>query len=79
MSPLVAAAIYFILWWLCFFVMLPVGVRNLDEAGVTDARGHDRGAPVAPNLRQKALWAAGLALVVWAILLAVLHVIYYSA
>lgn len=78
MGPLVAAALLFIIWWLCFFVMLPIGVRNLDEGGVMDGAGHDPGAPVAPNLGKKALWAAGLALVVWGVLLIVLHFAYYS-
>jgi predicted secreted protein len=77
MSPLLASALLFIIWWLCFFIMLPIGVRNLDEAGI-DAEGHDQGAPESPNLGKKALWAGGLALVVWIVLLLVLNAVYYS-
>lgn len=78
MSPFVGGALYFILWWLCFFVMLPIGVRNLDEAGVTGAEGHDRGAPEMPHLGRKALWAAGLAAVVWLAAFFVLNAVYYN-
>lgn len=77
MDPLLAAATWFILWWLSFFIMLPIGVRNLEEAGDV-APGHETGAPVAPNLGKKALWAAGLATVIWGVLLVVLNTVYYS-
>ncbi len=77
MDPLLAAAAWFILWWLCFFIMLPIGVRNLEEAGEL-APGHERGAPSRPNLGKKALWAAGLATVVWIGVLLVLNAVYYS-
>jgi predicted secreted protein len=77
MDPLLAAAAWFILWWLCFFMMLPIGVRTLDEAGEA-APGHDRGAPVAPNLVRKAVWAAGLATIVWLVLIIVLNAVYYD-
>ena len=78
MSPLIGAAIYCILWWLCFFAVLPIGVRNLDEAGVTDVAGLERGAPETPNLAKKALWAAGGAAVLWVIAYLVLNATYYN-
>ncbi|MHA1559462.1 MAG: DUF1467 family protein, partial [Alphaproteobacteria bacterium] len=31
MSWLTVAAIYFVLWWICLFVVLPFGVRTQDE------------------------------------------------
>ena len=33
MSLVSAIAIYFIIWWVCLFVVLPFGVRNAHEAG----------------------------------------------
>lgn len=60
-------ALYILLWWLSFFIMLPIGVRNAREAGAEPGEGHDHGAPHAPKLWQKALWAAGLAAVLWVI------------
>lgn len=77
MDPILALAFYVILWWLSFFLMLPIGVRSLGEAGV-HAPGHDQGAPAAHNLRKKALWAAGLAAVLWMALMIVLYVFWYG-
>ncbi len=37
-------AIYFIVWWLCLFVVLPFRVRNQIDAGEWQA-GTERGAP----------------------------------
>jgi predicted secreted protein len=59
-----AIAVFIIWWWLALFMVLPMGVRSLDEGGVK-AEGHDQGAPMAPNLKQKAVWATGLAAVLW--------------
>ena len=78
MNLILAAAVYFILFWLCLFMVLPIGVRSVGEAGDGDAHGHDRGAPVAPNLGKKVLWAAGGALVLLAIIVAVLQAFYYG-
>jgi predicted secreted protein len=77
MDPLLAAAAWFILWWLCFFVMLPIGVRSIDEEGQTSP-GLDPGAPSRPNLAKKALWAAGLATGLWIALILVLNAVYYD-
>ena len=33
MSLTFAIAIYFIIWWLCLFAVLPFGLRTQDEAG----------------------------------------------
>jgi predicted secreted protein len=65
MSPFLGVAIYIILWWLSFFAMLPIGAQSLHEAGEEGAPGVERGAPRLPRLGMKALWAAGVAAVLW--------------
>ena len=45
MSWLTIAALYFILWWVVLFAVLPFGVRSQDESGEVEA-GTDPGAPV---------------------------------
>jgi predicted secreted protein len=45
--------------------MLPIGAQSHHEAGEEIVRGAERGAPLAPNLAKKALWAAGIAAIVW--------------
>jgi predicted secreted protein len=65
MSVPLAIAIYLILWWLSFFLLLPVGAQSLHEADEMAVPGVDRGAPKAHNLGMKALAAAAIAAVLW--------------
>jgi len=58
-------AIYVLLWWLSFFVALPLGATSLHEAGETGEPGVERGAPRQHNLGKKALIAAAIAAVLW--------------
>ena len=44
-----ALAVFFLVWWMVLFTVLPWGVRAPDEPGV----GHERGAPESPNLKRK--------------------------
>jgi predicted secreted protein len=65
MNLFLGMAIYVIVWWLAFFVMLPIGAQSHHEADEETVPGGERGAPKVHNLRQKALSAAGIAAVVW--------------
>ena len=71
MSLPTAIAIYFIIWWLVLFAVLPWGVRSQQENG-DFARGTDPGAPAIPNLGRKLLWTTIIAGVVFALW----HVVY---
>jgi predicted secreted protein len=55
MSWVSTAAIYFVIWWIVLFAVLPFGVRNAAESDVTVGDGHDAGAPMAPQLLKKAV------------------------
>ena len=55
MSIATGLAIYFIIWWLVLFAVLPFGVRIQQESGDV-APGSDPGAPVLPRLARKLLW-----------------------
>ena len=61
-------AIYFIVWWVCLFMVLPFGVRNAHEAGESVERGHEAGAPVSPMLRRKVLATTALSAVIFALI-----------
>ena len=65
MSIQLAIAIYLILWWLSFFTMLPLGAQSHHEADEVVNPGIERGAPRAHNLGRKALYAAGIAAILW--------------
>lgn len=66
MSFLSAFAIYFIIWWVTLFAVLPVGVRSQVEDGDV-VPGTEGGAPVRPNLGYKALLTTAIATVIFAI------------
>jgi len=55
MTPALGVAVYFTIWWVVLFAVLPFGVRNATEAPTTAVRGADAGAPVKPHLALKAL------------------------
>jgi predicted secreted protein len=58
-----AIAIYFLIWWIVLFAVLPWGVRAQGEDG---AAGTDPGAPRVPHLKAKLLWTTGLATLIFA-------------
>jgi predicted secreted protein len=66
MDVFLAIASYVILWWLAFFIVLPIGARSPHEAGEAVEAGNEPGAPKAHGLALKAGLAALLAAVVWA-------------
>ena len=51
-----ALAIYFVIWWITLFAVLPFGIRSAHEAGEKVEEGNDAGAPVSHGL----LWKAGV-------------------
>jgi predicted secreted protein len=63
MNWLTIAAIYFVVWWLCLFVVLPIGVKTQDEEEST-ILGTIGSAPARPMLVRKALAATVLSAVI---------------
>jgi predicted secreted protein len=59
-------AIYFIVWWLVFFTVLPFGIRSQEEHADV-ALGTDPGAPMVHGLKTKLLWTTAVSAVVFAI------------
>jgi predicted secreted protein len=64
MAITTAIAIYFLIWWVVLFAVLPWGVRAQGEEG---AVGTDPGAPRVPHLKAKLLWTTVLASAIFAI------------
>jgi predicted secreted protein len=71
MSWTTAAAIYFIIWWVVLFAVLPFGVRNASEAGIDVEPGHDPGAPTVLEMKSKLIWTTLISCVLFAICWAV--------
>lgn len=60
-----------IAWWIAFQALLPVGVRSPADEGIT--LPGDPGAPIRGNFLKKGLWAAAIAVLVWAILFGIVR------
>lgn len=65
MSIPTSIAVYFIVWWVCLFVVLPFGVRNAHEAGESVTEGNEAGAPVSPMLVKKVVATTALSVAVF--------------
>jgi len=63
-SATTAIAIYFLIWWVTLFAVLPFGVRRQDEDSEI-APGTDPGAPAIPRLGLKLLWTTAVASVIF--------------
>jgi predicted secreted protein len=64
MSWTTALAIYFLIWWVVLFAVLPWGVR---AQGTEGAPGTDPGAPAVPRLRAKLVWTTLVSTVIFTI------------
>ena len=65
MHPLTGLAIYFVLWWLVLFAVLPFGTRPVAEP---DAQTGWRGTPAKPQLGKKVLATSVITAILWGLL-----------
>lgn len=63
MNWLTITAVYLVVWWLCLFIVLPIGVKTQDEDEST-ILGTVGSAPARPMLVRKALAATLLSAVI---------------
>jgi predicted secreted protein len=64
-------ALYFLIWWIVLFAMLPIGVRSQEEEGEV-APGTAESAPHTPKLLPKMLATTLVASIVFAALYAII-------
>lgn len=72
MSLTGAIAIFFIIWWVVLFAVLPWGVRSHHEAGIVDPLA-EAGSPLKPRLGIKAIITTVIAVIVFAVVYAVIE------
>ncbi|MGO4705458.1 DUF1467 family protein [Microvirga sp. 2MCAF38] len=63
--------LYFVIWWIALFAVLPFGVRGQHETGEV-VKGTEPGAPSYPALREKAIWNTFLSSVILVVVAGVL-------
>ena len=73
MSLLTGLAIYFILWWLVLFTVLPWGAHSHHETGETSEPGNAPSAPLKPRLAFKFAATTVVSAVVFACVWALLR------
>ena len=66
MALTTAIAIYFVLWWVVLFAVLPFGVRSQQESG-SFAQGTDPGAPTVASLAKRLVWNTIVSAIVFGI------------
>ena len=64
MSISTAFAIYFLIWWITLFAVLPWGVHAQGAEGVP---GTDPGAPQLPRLVLKLVWTTAIATTIFGV------------
>ena len=66
MSLTTAIAVYFIIWWVVLFAVLPWGVRSQEESGAV-VQGTDPGAPAFPGIWRKLVWTTVASTLIFAL------------
>lgn len=67
MTVTTAIAIYFLIWWVTLFAVLPWGVRNQEESGDV-VPGSDPGAPAIHRVWMKLVWTTVVATTIFGLL-----------
>jgi predicted secreted protein len=65
MTTTTAVAIFFLIWWVVLFMVLPWGIRSQHEGGEI-VPGTDPGAPTVPKLGRKLIWTTIVASLIFA-------------
>jgi len=71
MSPFSALVLFAVIWFLTLFVVLPLRLTTQGEAGDV-VRGTPQSAPANPQIRKRMLITTGVALVIWAAIVAII-------
>ncbi|WP_127598303.1 DUF1467 family protein [Nitratireductor alexandrii] len=77
MSWVSGFAVYFIIWWVTLFVVMPFGLKTQEEDGDVTL-GTTASAPKGPHMRRAALRATLISLLVFALLYVLTRQLGYS-
>lgn len=66
-----AIVLFAVVWWMVFFVVLPLRLTTQDEAGEI-APGTPGSAPANLNMRRKLKWTTAVAVVVWGVIFTII-------
>ncbi len=63
MNLITSIVVYVMVWWIVFFMALPINIR-VEKA----QKGHASSAPINPALRKKILYSSLVSLVLWGVI-----------
>jgi predicted secreted protein len=66
-------AMYFTIWWVALFAVLPLGSKSHAEAGIEPPPGCDPGAPVKIDFKRKAITTTWVSTLIWAALVVIIE------
>jgi predicted secreted protein len=66
MSAPFAIAIFFTIWWVVLFAVLPFGTQSYAETGAERPQGTEAGAPLAPRMGLKLIITTIVSAIVFA-------------
>jgi predicted secreted protein len=72
MNLLFAFVVYFVVWWITLFAILPFGVRSQAETGEI-VPGSDTGAPARPQLVWKVVMTTLVSALIFAALVGIVR------
>ena len=61
-----AVAIYFVMWWIVLFAVLPFGIRSQHDDG-SPIEGTDPGAPGLVRMSRKLMWTTVVTTVIFGV------------
>lgn len=64
-------AVYIVIWWLVIFMVLPWGVRPVEQSDIE--KGHAASAPLRPHMLRKIVATTILSAIVWLIVYVVME------
>lgn len=64
MNWFIGTMVFFVVWWIVLFTVLPFGAKPPEEV----EPGHEIGAPEKPRLWIKALITTVIAIIIWGII-----------
>lgn len=68
MTIFTSIVVFVVIWWLVFFITLPIGSKSYYEAGEESEVGHVESAPLKPRIWMKMLASTGIAAVIWLVI-----------
>ena len=68
MSITGSIVVYVIIWWIVFFSVLPIGIKQNNKPFGNNLEGIDPGAPKNPNILKKFLYTTLITTVVFTVI-----------